>query len=277
MTPDPIPDPELAIIADAGRRFEGRTAIVTGGGTGIGAATARRLAGEGATVVVTGRREAPLQRVADEVGGIAVVADVTDVAAWERVVDVATDRTGRLDILVANAGTEAFGPIETTDPATWRRVQQVNVDGAFLGLRATAGTLAAVGGNVVLVASVAGLSAAGDYAAYVTSKHAVVGLARAAAVEWGPAGVRVNAIAPGWTRTEMSDREAADLAESHGQSVEDQWVDMTQFLPLRRAAEAEEVAAAIAFLASDDASFVTGHTLVVDGGGLHVDVGGLAF
>lgn len=258
-------------------RFRGMTAVVTGGGTGIGAATARRLAAEGAHVIVTGRRPEPIAAVADDVGGEAVVADVTDQGDWDRVVSAVLSATGRLDVLVANAGTEAFGPMGETDPATWRRVQQVNVNGVFLGLRACGDLLAAAGGNVVVVSSVAGLSAASDYAAYVTSKHAVVGLARAAAVEWGPTGVRVNAIAPGWTRTEMAEREAGDLAEANGQSVEDQWADMTQFLPLRRAAAASEVAAAIAFLASSDASFVTGHTLVVDGGGLHVDVGALAF
>ncbi len=260
-----------------GRSLAGTTAVVTGGGTGIGAATARLLASRGARVVVTGRRRGPIEAVAAQVDGVALVADVTSPEDWVRVVDAATAGGNGIDVLVANAGTETAGPLGETDPATWRRVQRVNVDGVFLGLRACGDDLVAAGGAVVVVSSVAGLSAAADYAAYVTSKHAVVGLARAAAVEWGPRGVRVNAVAPGWTRTEMSEREAADLAEAHGQSVADQWDDLTRFLPLRRAADPEEVAAAIAFLAGPDSSFITGHTLVVDGGGLHVDVGGLAF
>lgn len=258
-------------------RFRDRVALVTGGGTGIGAATARRLAAEGATVVVTGRRQAPIRSIADEVGGLAVVADVTAPDDWDRVLDATTSRHGRLDLVVANAGIEAFGPITTTMPSAWRDVQSVNVDGVWLGLRATGDALSASGGNVVVVSSVAGLSAAADYAAYVTSKHAVTGLVRAAAVEWGPRGVRVNAVAPGWTRTELSEREVAELAAANERSAAEQWDELTRFLPLRRAAAPEEIAGVIAFLASDEAGFVTGATLVADGGGLHVDVGALGF
>lgn len=259
-------------------RFSGRTAIVTGGGTGIGAATARRLAAEGARVLVTGRRQEPIDAVAEEIGGHAVRADVTRVEDWERVLQQlrAVGADG-VDVLVANAGIETFGSLEDMALDDWRQVQQVNVDGVLLGLRSCLPDLRRRGGNVVVVSSVAGLSAAADYAAYITSKHAVVGLMRAAAVELGPQGIRVNAIAPGWTRTEMSDREVAELARANGRSPEEQWVELTRHLPLRRACEPREIATAIAFLASDDASFVSGQTLGADGGGLVVDVGALGF
>jgi NAD(P)-dependent dehydrogenase (short-subunit alcohol dehydrogenase family) len=255
-----------------------RVAIVTGGGTGIGAATAVALASSGVDVVLTGRRAEPLDEVAGQIGGVAVVADVTIEEDWRRVVATAEERFGGIDVLVANAGIEAFGSVETVDLDEWRAVQQTNVDGALLGIRAVVPSMRARGGgSIVVVSSVAGLTSGPDYAAYVTSKTAVLGLVRSAAVDLGPDGIRVNAICPGWTRTEMSERETELMADEQGVSVEELWGRLVDLLPLRRAADPEEIAACIRFLAGDESSFVTGTVLSADGGGSAVDVGTLGF
>lgn len=255
-----------------------RVAIVTGGGTGIGAATARALAASGNQVVVTGRRTGPLEDVARSVGGLAVEADVTSEAGWDLVVDTAAKRFGGVDVLVANAGVEAFGSVETVDLDEWRAVQRTNVDGAFLGMRAVVPSMRRRGGgSVVVVSSVAGLTSGSNYAAYVTSKTAVIGLVRSAAVDFGPDGIRVNAVCPGWTRTEMSEREIEVMAADQGLKPEQLWSRLVDPLPLGRAADSAEIAACIDFLAGPGASFITGAALVADGGGSAVDVGTLGF
>jgi NAD(P)-dependent dehydrogenase (short-subunit alcohol dehydrogenase family) len=168
--------------------------------------------------------------------------------------------------------------VETVDLEEWRAVQQTNVDGALLGIRAVVPSMRARGGgSIVVVSSVAGLTSGPDYAAYVTSKTAVLGLVRSAAVDLGPDGIRVNAICPGWTRTEMSERETELMADEQGVSVEELWGRLVDLLPLRRAADPEEIAACIRFLAGDESSFVTGTVLSADGGGSAVDVGTLGF
>jgi meso-butanediol dehydrogenase / (S,S)-butanediol dehydrogenase / diacetyl reductase len=255
-----------------------RVAIVTGGGTGIGAATARVLAESGVSLLVTGRREDPLREVADETGGLAVVADVTSQDDWQRVVGVADERFGGIDILVANAGIEAFGSVETVALDEWQTVQRTNVDGVLLGIRAVVPAMRQRGGgSVVVVSSVAGLTSGPDYAAYVTSKTALLGLVRSASVDLGPDRIRVNAVCPGWTRTELSERETELVAKEHGMSAERLWSKLVEPLPLGRAAAPEEIAACIDFLAGPGASFVTGAVLVADGGGSAVDVGTLGF
>jgi NAD(P)-dependent dehydrogenase (short-subunit alcohol dehydrogenase family) len=255
-----------------------RVAIVTGGGTGIGAATAVALAASGANVVVTGRRAEPLDEVAGQIGGVGVVADVTMEKDWSRVVATAEERFGGIDVLVANAGIEAFGSVETVDLDEWRAVQQTNVDGALLGIRAVVPSMRARGGgSIVVVSSVAGLTSGPDYAAYVTSKTAVLGLVRSAAVDLGPDGIRVNAICPGWTRTEMSERETEVMADEQGVTVEELWGRLVDPLPLRRAADPGEIAACIRFLAGPESSFITGTVLIADGGSSAVDVGTLGF
>lgn len=255
-----------------------RVAIVTGGGTGIGAATARTLAAGGVSVIVTGRRAEPLEDLAGQIGGVDVVADVTSEGDWGRVIAVADERFGGVDVLVANAGVEAFGSVETVALDERRTVQQTNVDGVLLGIRAVAPAMRRRGGgSIVVVSSVAGLTSGPEYAAYVTSKTAVLGLVRSAAVDLGPDGIRVNAVCPGWTRTEMSERETELMAAEQGIAADQLWARLVAPLPLGRAADPEEIAACIDFLTGPGASFVTGAVLVADGGGSAVDVGTLGF
>lgn len=255
-----------------------RVAIVTGGGSGIGAAAARALATGGVKVIVTGRRAEPLEEVADEIGGVAAVADVTSENDWRQVVALADAEFGGVDILVANAGIEAFGSVETVALDEWRAVQRTNVEGVLLGIRAVVPSMRRRGsGSIVVVSSVAGLSSGPEYAAYVTSKTAVIGLVRSAAVDLGPDRIRVNALCPGWTRTEMSERETELVAKEQGVSAATLWSKLVEPLPLGRPAAPEEIAACIKFLAGPGASFVTGAVLVADGGGSAVDVGTLGF
>jgi meso-butanediol dehydrogenase / (S,S)-butanediol dehydrogenase / diacetyl reductase len=256
----------------------GGVAIVTGGGTGIGAASASVLAGSGMDVIVTGRRKEPIEETAERIGGVAVVADVTDQGDWSRVVDLAESRFGGADVLVANAGIEAFGSVESVTLNEWRAVQETNVDGVLLGIRAVAPVMRRRGGgSIVVVSSVAGLASGPEYAAYVTSKTALLGLVRSAAVDLGRDGIRVNAICPGWTRTEMSERETGEIAADQRITVEQMWARLVAPLPLARAADPMEVATCVEFLAGSGSSFMTGATLVVDGGGSAVDVGTLGF
>lgn len=255
-----------------------RVAIVTGGGTGIGAATARALAAGGVSVVVTGRRAEPLEDVADRTGGLAVVADVTSEDDWARVIASADEQFGGVDILVANAGIEAFGSVETVALDEWRAVQRTNVDGVLLGIRAVVPSMRRRGGgSIVVVSSVAGLTSGPEYAPYVTSKTAVLGLVRSAAVDLGPDQIRVNAVCPGWTRTEMSERETELIATEEGIGAGQLWSRLVEPLPLGRPADPEEIATCIEFLAGPGSSFVTGTVLVADGGGSAVDVGTLGF
>ncbi|HEC09738.1 MAG TPA: SDR family oxidoreductase [Acidimicrobiales bacterium] len=252
-------------------------ALITGGGSGIGAATARRLARDGYRVAVTGRRRHPLEAVAATVDGLAIVADTSVETDCRRAVELTMERFGRLDALVANAGIEAMGSAADLDLDDWHRVMRVNVDGALLAVRSATEALRATRGSIVVVSSVAGLTAGPSYTAYVTSKTAVLGLVRSLAVDLGPHGVRANAICPGWVATEMSRREVTALAENSGLTDDEARHRLVEYLPLGRMAEPEEIAGAIAFLAGPDSSFVTGTTLVADGGGSAVDVGTLAY
>lgn len=259
-------------------RIQGKVALITGGGTGIGAATARRFSDAGAAVALTGRRAEPIEAVANEIGGIAVSGDVSDPAQCAEAVAQTVGRLGGLDILVANAGIEAVGSIVELDTDEWDRVQRVNVDGVLHASRAAIPAMRERGrGAIVAVSSVAGLSAGPHYAAYVTSKTALLGLVRSMAYDLGPDGIRVNALCPGWVRTEMSEREVQALADEKGVDFDTALAQVTQWLPLHRMADPDEIAGVIEFLASDDASFVTGSVLVADGGGEVVDVGTLAF
>lgn len=259
-------------------RLEGRVALITGGGTGIGAATARRFASEGASVVVTGRRPGPIASVAGEVGGIAVRGDVRDDRHLAEAVAAAVDRFGGLDVVVANAGVVADGDVGSVTNEAWEGMLEIDLTGAMKVARAALPALLdRGGGSIVIVSSVAALVAGPSSASYGVAKAGLLALTRSMAFDYGPKGIRVNAICPGWVRTEMSEAEMDGLAERRGIDREQAFALVSRHLPLRRVAEPSEIAACCLFLASDEASFVTGAVLVADGGGLIVDVGMLAY
>lgn len=241
-------------------RFTGKTVLITGAGSGIGAATARRLAAEGANVVLNGRRKEKLDDAAaglDPARTLIHPGDASVEAEVEALVAAAADRFGGLHVLVANAGVFAGSTADKTSTDDWRKVMATNLDGVFFAVRAALPHLIATRGNVVSVASVSGLGGDWGAVAYDASKGGVVNLTRALALDNGRHGVRANSVCPSLTITEMT-AGMTDNAELMAKFAER--------IPLGRAAEVDEIASVIAFLASDDARFVTGVNLPVDGG-----------
>jgi NAD(P)-dependent dehydrogenase (short-subunit alcohol dehydrogenase family) len=245
--------------------FESETAIVTGAGSGIGRASAERFAADGANVVVADiDREAAEQTVTqvESAGGtaVAVETDVRDEDAVEAMVDVARGEFGGVDIAHNNAGLEgADDPLADQTVANWDRVVDTNLKGVWLCLKheLQAMTEDGDGGAIVNTSSVAGLAAAGN-TPYVASKHGVIGLTRVAAAEYAPDGVRVNAVCPGATETPLLQKAADEAPEEIER--------LLQSVPLSRLAEPGEIADAVAWLCSEQASFVTGNAYPVDGG-----------
>jgi len=261
-------------------RLSGQVALVTGGGSGIGAATARRLAAEGAAVAVSGRRREALEAVASglRAPALALPADAAEPAEVAAVVSAVADRLGPVSILIANAGGEGGGTAADVTDAAWRYSMRVNLDTCLVTARACLPSLIATRGCAVVVSSLAGLAASPESVGYVTAKHALIGLTRSVARDFGPRGVRVNAVCPGWVRTPMADAEMDQLAALRGLPDRDAAYQLaTSQVPLRRPCTADEVASVIAFLASGDASAVTGAVLPVDAGATAVDLPTTAF
>lgn len=250
-------------------RLQDQVIIVTGGGSGIGAASARRFAAEGASVIVADRRNELAEKIAEDIGAaggtaLAIGCNVADESDVAHMVATAVDRFGRLTGLYANAGTAGFGWIHETRLADWQRVIDVNLTGSFLCARAVLPHLIDHGTGVILsTGSIAStiIGAGGSAASYAASKGGVLQLTRQIAVDYADFGIRALCICPGAVKTQLSNhmREDTDVAPMRLPRSPVQ-------APMKRAADPDEVAAVAAFAFSDDASFMTGSALFVDGG-----------
>jgi NAD(P)-dependent dehydrogenase (short-subunit alcohol dehydrogenase family) len=239
-------------------RFEGKVAIITGSSTGIGAAVAARLASEGASIVLSGRRVPLLEAKAAELEAqgyrvLAVPGDVNSTSA--AVVQGAIDQFGRLDILVNNAAISAGVGIEEMTLETWRRVQATNLDGAFEMVHHAMPHLAATHGVILQISSIGAVAGEFDDVAYAASKAGLEGFNRKLALEVAPYGVRSNVIRPGLIHT-----------EAFAEMPPDFFASQVPLIPLGNIGQPEDIANAAAFLCSDDARFITGTVLTVDGG-----------
>lgn len=239
--------------------LEGRRAVVTGGGRGIGAATVRRFASQGASVAVLDRDGDAARAVAAEVGGVALVVDVADVDAVTEAVDLAADALGGLTTVFANAGTGSLKPLHAYAEREWDRLVDVNLKGTWATIRAAVPhLLAAGGGSIVTNASVSGVYPTRGESPYAAAKAGVIALTRSTALEYGPS-IRANCVSPGFVHTELNDLIVTNPAFREGIEAR---------TPLGRLGVPEEVADVVVFLCSDLARYVTGQNLLVDGGSL---------
>jgi len=250
---------------------EGRVAIVTGAGRGIGRATALALAGRGARVLGVSRTEDELSSLAEEAPVEILAESVATEEGCERVVAEARRRLGPIEILVLNAGIGSGHEREiwAQETAVWRETMAVNLDGPFFLCRAASADMKEGGwGRIVMVSSTSGEVGSAKTSAYTASKHGLMGLMRSVAQDLGPHGATCNAVLPGWVRTEMAERSARIEAEQRGVTVEEVWAERAAAYPSNRVVTPQEIAETVAFLASEQASGINGEGVTVALGGL---------
>ncbi len=251
-------------------QLEGKVALITGGGTGIGAAIAERFVSEGAKVCITGRRREMLEKVASSLPAGAITTCVGDVSNDQdalRMVEVAVGFGGRLDILVNNAAIEINSSVVEMDPAVWRQMLEINLTGPFLMMKAAIPRMIdAGGGSIVNLSSLAGVVAVPNGPAYCATKAGIIHLTKQVALDYGKDNVRCNVVCPGPVRTAMLEQNFKPLAEVLNVDMDGVFERVRENVPLHRVANPPDIAGLCVFLASDDSSFMTGSTVLADGG-----------
>jgi meso-butanediol dehydrogenase/(S,S)-butanediol dehydrogenase/diacetyl reductase len=260
--------------------LSGKTALVTGGGTGIGAAITRRLVNDGAKVCITGRRSEKLQETIASLPEGSVVAcpgDVSKSDDIEHIVATALAIDGKLDILVNNAAIEAMGGVTDLSLEDWQNALGINLTGPFMLMKEVIPHMIENGGgSIINIASLGGIRCLPGMPAYCATKAALIMLTKQVAMDYGPHKIRCNVICPGATRTEMNKMLVTPIAEKLNTDIEGGYKYFTKNVPLRRAAQPDEIAGLCSFLASDDSLYMTGSELLIDGGAAVVDLQGAA-
>jgi len=258
--------------------MKGRVALVTGGGSGIGAAIAERFVADGAKVCITGRRQEMLEKVAQSLPSGTVTICSGDVSKEEdvkRMVEAAVKFGGKLDVLVNNAAINQPAPIAELDPEKWREVIGVNLTGPYLLMKAAIPhMLKAGGGSIINIASLGGMRCLPSMPAYCSSKAALIMLTQQAALDYGRSNIRCNAVCPGGVKTDMTKKDFGQAGKMLGIDPDTFINQIASEIPLRRFADSPEIAGLCSYLASDDSSFMTGAVITIDGGTSVVDVVG---
>jgi len=251
-------------------KLDGKVALITGAGSGIGAAIAERFVADGARICITGRRQEKLDEVAQAMpeGVVLTCAgDVTRLEDAEQMVETALKFNGKLDVLVNNAAIDSGGTtVVDMDPELWHSVLEINLTGPIEG----------GGGSIINIASLGGLRCLPGMPAYCSSKAGLIMLTKQVALDFGPAKIRCNVVCPGGTRTEMLEKSLAPLKEVLGTDMDGVFERISTMVPLKRTANPSEITGICSYLASDDSTFMTGSVLLLDGGAAIVDVSGAA-
>ena len=261
--------------------LSGKMALITGGGTGIGAAIAGRFVKDGAKVCIAGRRREKLEQTAGSLPEGSVITCPGDISSYEdirRIVAAALEFGKKLDILVNNAAIEAMGSVTELDPNDWRKALDTNLTAPFLLMKEIIPHMVENGGgSIINIASLGGVRCLPGMPAYCTTKAGLIMLTKQVALDYGPQKIRCNAVCPGATRTEMNKNALVlPISEKLHTDIEGAYKYFTRNVPLRRPAEPAEIAALCSFLASDDSSFMTGSEVMIDGGASIVDLQGAA-